>query len=241
VVCKLLIKVVVILGLYSGYAYASDAYHPDSCHPAVSQKENNYIIGYGSLIQKESRQKTNPNAKYVYPIEVKGFKRVWGIQGGNYKTTFLTLLKDENSSLNAVYYSVADYGILETDEREMGYCRILVPKTDIQALGLKDIPDGKYWVYAQKDNNIQSPSKEYPIVQSYVDIFLDGCIQVGDTYNIPQFLEECISKTHGWPTKPGTWVNDRQHPRRPFGISNAFNIDKILSKDFKDYYQHPID
>lgn len=238
---KFLIKAILILGLLSRYAFASDAYHPDTCHPEISQQDNNYIIGYGSLIQKESRRITNPNAKYVYPIEVKGFKRIWGIQGGNYKTTFLTLLKDKNSSLNAVYYPVADYDILETDEREMGYCRILVPKTDIQALGLKDIPDGKYWVYAQKDDKIDPPNKEYPIVQSYVDVFLDGCIQMSKTYNIPQFFEECVSKTHGWPTETGSWVNDRTHPRRPFAIVNAFNIDKILSKNFKDYYKHPID
>lgn len=238
---KLITKLFLILGLYSGYVYASDAYHPDSCHPEVLQEESNYIIGYGSLMQKESRRITNPYAKYVYPIEVKGFKRVWGIPGGNYKATFLTLLKDQESSINAVYYPVADYDILETDEREMGYCRILVPKPDIQALGLKDLPEGKYWIYAQKDNHIYLPNKEYPIVQSYVDIFLDGCIQIDKTYNIPQFLEECISKTHGWPIEPGSWVNDRQHPRRPFATANAFNIDKILSKNFKDYYHHPID
>lgn len=238
---KFLIRVIIILGLYSGYVYASDAYHPDSCHPEVSQKENNYMIGYGSLMQKESRRITNPNAKYVYPIEVKGFKRVWGLQGGNYKTTFLTLLKDENSSINAVYYPVADYDILEMDERERGYCRILVPKADIKALGLEDIENGTYWVYAQKDNHIYLPNKEYPIAQSYVDIFLDGCIQINNTYNIPQFLEECISKTHGWPVKSGSWINDRTHPRRPFATANAFNIDTILSRKFDGYYQHPID
>ena len=233
---KFLIQITLIFGLFSGHAFASDP-----CHPEVLQQDNNYMIGYGSLMQKQSRRVTHPNARYVYPIEVKGFKRVWGIHGNNYKTTFLTLVKDKKAFLNAVYYPVGDYDILEADEREMGYCRILVPKSNIEALGLKDIPEGKYWVYAQKDDKVNLPSKEYPIVQSYVDIFLDGCIQMGKTYNLPDFLDRCVSETYGWPSETNAWVNDRQFPRRPFRTPNAFKIDKLLSKEFKDYHQHPID
>lgn len=233
---KFLIRITLILALSSEYVFASDP-----CHPEISVKDDNYLIGYGSLMQKQSRRTTHPNARYVYPIEVKGFKRLWAIQGGNYKTTFLTLIKSDKSFLNAVYYSVADYDILEADEREIGYCRILVSNDDIQPLGLKDIPDGKYWVYAQKDDKIDLPNHKYPIVQSYVDIFLDGCIQIGKTYRIPDFLNRCIHETYGWPTENNTWVNDRQFPRRPFRTPNAFNIDKILSKEFKNYYEHPID
>ena len=233
---KLFIQISLMLGIVTSYVFAADP-----CYPKVSQQANNYIIGYGSLMQRESRQATHPNAIDVYPIEVKGFKRIWGIKGGDYKTTFLTLVKDSKAALNAVYYPAADFDILEADEREMGYCRVLVSKKDMQPLGLKYMPDGVYWVYAQKENKIYLPNKEYPIAQSYVDVFLDGCTQIGKTYNISEFLDECISQTYGWPIENDAWVNDRQFPRRPFRTPNAFNIDKILSKNFSNYYQHPID
>ena len=192
-------------------------------------------------MQKQSRRLTNPNARDVYPIELKGFKRIWGLQGGHYKTTFLTLVRDKQHSLNAVYYPVADYDILKTDQRERGYCRVLASKNDIEPLGLKTLPDGKYWIYTEADNKADLPNQEYPIAQSYIDTFLDGCIQIGNTYHLPGFISECISKTHGWPTETNTWINDRQFPRRPFNIPNAFNIDALLSKKFTNYYNNPIE
>jgi hypothetical protein len=230
-----LLQNILILSLLSGTAFASSP-----CYPEVSPQDKNYIIGYGSLMQKESRKSTNPNAKNVYPIEVKGFKRVWGINGGNYRATFLTLIKDKEKSLNAVYYPIAGSDILEIDKREMGYCRVMVPENDIEPLGINSMPDGKYWVYAQKDSKIDLPNQEHPIAQSYVDIFLDGCIQVGTTYNLPDFLDKCISQTYEWPTENNTWVNDRLFPRRPFRTPNAFMIDDTLSKIFDNYYQHPV-
>ncbi len=233
---KNFLKVGLILLSFSAYSVDFDL-----CHPEVSQNDDNYIIGYGSLMQKESREITHPNAKDVYPVEVRGFKRVWGIQGKNYRTTFLTLIEDKNASLNAVYYPAADYDILEADEREMGYCRMLVPKDNIEPLGLKDMPDGVYWIYVKEGNKISPASKEYPIVQSYVDIFLNGCIEIGRTYRLPNFLERCITESYGWPTDNDSWVNDRHFPRRPFKTTNAFYIDEMLTKYFPNYHQHPID
>lgn len=233
---KYLQKSIIMLFLFSGHSFAVEL-----CHPEVSQKDNNYIIGYGSLMQRESRKSTHPNAMDVYPVEVKGFKRIWGIHGQNYKTTFLTVIKDKDSYLNAVYYPSADYEILGADEREIGYCRILISRNDLNPLGLSSMPEGKYWIYVRDEDKISSPSIEYPIVQSYVDIFLDGCIQIGNTYLLPKFLENCVVQTYGWPKEVGFWLNDRQFPRRPFRTPNAFYIDKILSKNFPNYHQHPIE
>ena len=38
----------------------------------------NYIIGYGSLMETESRTRTNKSALVVKPILIKGFQRTWG-------------------------------------------------------------------------------------------------------------------------------------------------------------------
>ena len=99
-----------------------------------------------------------------------------GIHGGHYKTTFLTIIKDKGASLNAIYYPVNHNDIQGTDQRESGYCRVKVSAKNIIPLGLTILPEGSYWAYAQKNNDIEKPNKEYPLAQSYIDVFLDGCI-----------------------------------------------------------------
>jgi hypothetical protein len=43
---------------------------PDSSRPQ-------YIIGYGSLMQDESRKRTSPRAGPAHPVEVRGYRRGW--------------------------------------------------------------------------------------------------------------------------------------------------------------------
>ena len=232
---KLTIAIVCILFIQNSFADIK-------CNQAVNTKKNNFMIGYGSLMENQSRQRTNPEATNVYPIEVKGFKRTWGKSNANYKTNFLTLVKNANASLNAVYYPIDAKSIKNTDTRENSYCRILVPKKDLTSLGLNHLPDGDYWVYAQKDNKLDLPSKKYPIPQSYVDIFLNGCIQIENTFEAKGFLNKCITETAGWPkAEEKAWINDRLYPRRPAGVPNFFQIDSLLSTNFKGYYDHPFD
>ena len=224
-------------------------YAQTSCAPALKQNQPNFVIGYGSLMQAQSRQRTNPKAQHAYPIMVKGYQRIWGIHGGKCcRTTFLTVIRSSKSKFNAIYYPTTPADILATDTREgvhnknSGYCRIAVPHKQITALGLRHLPAGKYWIYAKRKRNTEAPSANFPIVQSYVDMFLDGCIQVGQTYQLKNFAQQCITTTSGWPNAQdnNAWINDRLHPRRPFNVPNARKIDSILSKVFNNYYDHPI-
>jgi hypothetical protein len=210
-----------------------------ACHPIPSAHEHHHIIGYGSLIQKSSRLSTNPHATFAYPLELHGYKRAWQTHGGNYKTTFLAITPAKHSSLNAIYYSASPHDIDATDKREAGYCRVRVTHNNIKPLGLKTIDSGAYWIYLKKTAHLQPPSIKYPLVQSYVDIFLDGCIQISNTYRLNKFKEKCITETSDWPNTKGFWINDRIHARRPFKTPNAKNIDHLLSHHFKNYYNHP--
>ena len=227
-----------VLFLTGSFACAQDA-----CFPAVVSSEGpHFLIGYGSLIEKESRLRTNPDAIDSYPVKLNGYKRVWGARGQVYKAVFLTLLKDDKSSLNAVYYAASREDFLAADKREYMYCRTRVQPEHIKAMGLKKLHKGTFWVYVKKDNKATELSAEYPIVQSYVDIFLDGCLQIQKIYGINDFAEQCINTTHGWPAKEQEtklWINDREYARRPFQVPHVLEIDKLLSEHFSDYYKHP--
>ena len=203
------------------------------CNLNPEQGSKNYIIGYGSLMDKESRIRTNKSAFVVKPILIKGFERTWGLHGGMYKITFLTIIKKENSIVNAVYYPVSIKDLKKTDRRERVYCRVKVEGKDLSFYGKNIKTKNKnFWVYAANPKKIKKPSNSYPIVQSYVDLFIGGCFQIKEKYKIDEFPKQCIETTTEWSKH---WVNDRVHARRPFLVPNFYKIDKLLS-NFFDYY-----
>ena len=63
------------------------------CNLIPEPGSKNYIIGYGSLMEKESRTRTNKSALIVKPILIEGFESTWGQNGGIYKITFLTIFQ----------------------------------------------------------------------------------------------------------------------------------------------------
>ena len=229
------ILIVVFLFCFSPQIQASTK----DCNLNPSKNSKNYIIGYGSLMERESRIITNPQAHRVEPVLVKGFQRVWGQNGGNYKTTFLTLIEKKDAKLNAVFYSVNIENLLKTDQRERSYCRIKVDEKNLDFYGRKvNSKDANFWIYAATPDRLKKPSATHPIVQSYVDIFINGCLQTEEEFKLQGFAKDCVQLTSDWSEQ---WVNDRLHARRPFAIKNAVKIDQLLSQYFSHYYNHPID
>ncbi|WP_395166550.1 gamma-glutamylcyclotransferase family protein [Francisella salimarina] len=211
----------------------------DQCHPQIDSSQLNFIVGYGSLMNDSSRMRTNPQAKNVYPVEVKNFERVWGLRaGGSYRTTGLLVVPKPGEHLNAVYYPVDYKGVKQADERENFYCRYKIPSSDIKSLGLKNLQKGDYWIYAKQPKDIQKPTTEFPIIQSYVDLFITGCMQIQDRYLIKGFVKECIATTKYW--NNNTWINDRVNPRRPTDSTpEALQVDRYLGKALgSKYYDH---
>ncbi|NDD06887.1 MAG: gamma-glutamylcyclotransferase, partial [Proteobacteria bacterium] len=207
--------IVVFLFCFSPQTQASTK----DCNLNPSKNSKNYIIGYGSLMERESRMITNPQAHRVEPVLVKGFQRAWGQNGGNYKTTFLTLIEKKDAKLNAIFYSVNIENLLKTDQRERSYCRIKVDEKNLDFYGRKvNSKDANFWIYAATPDRLKKPSATHPIAQSYVDIFINGCLQTEEEFKLQGFAKDCVQLTSDWSEQ---WVNDRLHARRPFAIKNA--------------------
>ena len=229
------LNILLFFSLFSFQALAN----PTTCNQTPAQGSNNYIIGYGSLMERESRMSTNPNAKLVEPILIKNFERLFGHSGGNYKTTFLTLIEKNGAKVNGGYYAVTLEDIIKTDQREKSYCRIKVNSNDLDFYGRKvKLENTNFWVYAANVERLQKPTATHPIVQSYVDIFLNGCFQIQEEFKLESFAKDCVETTKEWSEH---WFNDRIHPRRPFAIANAMKIDQLLSKYFTNYYNLKIE
>ena len=173
-----------------------------------------------------------------WPIEVSGFRRAWIARGPlpGFNTTYLGITADPSDKMNAVVYRVPHAAdVKQYDQRESGYCRVLVPRDHIKLLAKKKLLSGQYWVYAMPQSvaNIK-PTRRYPIVQSYVDLLISGCLNLQKKFKLPGFAKACITTTHGWSKH---WVNDRIYPRRPFIYQPmAWKIDTLLKTNLPKYF-----
>jgi hypothetical protein len=214
---------------------ATDAPHAVApaveCHPVPDAGRPQVIVGYGSLMEDASRQRTSPRAGTAHPVGVAGFRRGWFARGSpvGFSTTYLGVVEDGRARLNGVAYSVDAAELAATDAREASYCRARVASGDLTPLerGFSFPADAEAWIYVGTAASIAPPDARFPIVQSYVDVFLSGCLEQEERHGIPGFAAECVATTAGW---SADWVNDRIFPRRPFIYQpRARQIDELLS------------
>ena len=169
---------------------------------------------------------------YVLPARVRGYARGWWARTGaiGFTTTFVGAIPEASSSVNGVIYTVSDAELKASDEREQGYKRVDVTK-DVEILSGGSTPKGKVWIYVNdfKPGELEKslPTRQFPIVESYVDICLTGCLQIEMGFpDAGDFAAEFITSTQKWSKY---WENDRVHPRRaPFTVPAASKIDKLL-------------
>ena len=201
------------------------------CHPAPEPGRPQLIVGYGSLMEDASRERTSPRAGAAHPVEVTGFRRGWFARGSpiGFSTTYLGVVEDREARLNAVAYSVDAAELAATDAREASYCRVGVAPADLTSLerGFSFPANAQAWIYVGTPESIVPPDARFPIVQSYVDVFLSGCLEQEERHRIPGFAAQCVATTAGW---SASWVNDRIFPRRPFIYQpRARQIDELLA------------
>ena len=191
-------------------------------------------------MQDESRKRTSPQAGPAHPVDIRGYRRGWfaRAEAVGFGTTYLGVLPNRESHLNAVIYQVEATEVIATDRREISYCRTGVAMSGIKPLEREFllVPDGQIWIYVSGPQSVATPDSHYPIVQSYVDIFLSGCLEQEQRFGLTDFSQQCLSTTGDWSAH---WVNDRIYPRRPFIFQpRASRIDNLLSKQLPKYFSH---
>lgn len=202
-----------------------------TCHPKINTQLPQYVVGYGSLIDEQSKKRTDPTAQESFPALVKGYKRSWVVHGNlpGFNATFLSVIEDKSSSFNGIIYKLNNSGqIQQYDKRETIYCR---KELNFKALKIYSdaLPAQKQiWIYSPAQKQNLPPTHDYPIVQSYVDLFIRGCIQIEEKFKIKNYAKDCIQSTDQWSAH---WVNDRIFPRRPSLFEPyAAKIDALLKE-----------
>ncbi len=87
--------------------------------------------------------------------------------------------------------------------------------------------EAKVWVYLPKGGG-SGANHQYPILQSYVDIILRGCLTISK-----EFAKSFLESTHGWDYDPDLhgeflWLDDRHLPYYP-------RADTVWSEEMKHF------
>ncbi|MBD1555670.1 gamma-glutamylcyclotransferase [Vibrio sp. S9_S30] len=159
-----------------------------------------YIFGYGSLINPESRKLTGQTGN-AYPAIVRGFNRHWSKVDGSYQISPLVVTRGEGT-LNGVLFEIDHAELAEFDKREAGYHRVRVPVSEFDSEHTID-RHGEIWMYVKDETT--PPCPRTPIMQSYVDTVLAGCLSISTP-----FAEYFIQSTLGW---HHPLENDRLKPK----------------------------
>ncbi|MBJ7536304.1 gamma-glutamylcyclotransferase family protein [Marinomonas transparens] len=170
----------------------------------MNSSDRHFILGYGSLINGESRAKTGETGD-VWPVKLHGFQRHWSVMSAEFGMSSVAVIKAPEQACNGVLVEVPYHQFPLFDERERGYQRSIVEAKQLTAYYQGDLPEGIYWVY--HTNDIVEPHYDCPIALSYVDVILSGCLEHGD-----DFAQDFLALTKGWHS---TLINDRQAPRYP--------------------------
>jgi len=201
-----------------------------------------FVFGYGSLINRESRSKTvgADGAGTAIPVLVNGLRRGWNArirsdecQNWPCSMTALGVVFEENESSNGVLVLVSDDKLVKLDERESGYIRRQIGVGAISFLTEQAIPPAAI-VYAYVWDTPLPANEEFPILQSYVDVVMAGCLELGsERVDLGGFPADFVRGTRGWDSY---WVDDRMQPKYIRAMSEtplllARQIDGILESN----------
>ncbi len=173
-----------------------------------------------------------PSAIHASPVIVAGIQRGWfgRVDGVSLSPTYLGAVPDPDSNCNGVIFKVPSEQLEAFDNHETGYQRERIDRKNITMLdGSKSAPEGDIWFYTNSEKRFALP--EFPIVQSYVDVCLNGCLEIEATYPLAreaEFAETFLNTSTDWSKY---WVNDRIFPRRAYiYLPNAGKIDQLIQK-----------
>jgi hypothetical protein len=218
-----------------------------------------------------------------FPVLVQGLQRIWCKRAT--RMTAMGIRFQVGSWTRGILFSVVS--LEEWDLREEGYDRLQIHNSDVVVLeepwnnhnhdnhdnndahvptpfmekGNNNKRMIRIWVYVPQ--KIKFPSKDYPIVQSYVDTILRGCWEMGGEECVANFLVTTIgwhpeqfrndpedqevtttstttTTTSSNTTFEATWVNDRCQPiysrcDPDFIRENGDKLDDFLLKYIPNY------
>ena len=99
--------------------------------------------------------------------------------------TFLGARQVDSAACGGVIYKATQTDLDATDARETGYTRIEVPADAIglaTGTGVALQQGDRYWIYISQEAYVGPPNQTFPLVQSYVDLCVNGALEAAQSY-----------------------------------------------------------
>jgi hypothetical protein len=172
------------------FLFSSNLYAKNICHPFIHFWENQFIIGYGSLLNESSKKKTSLDVGPNRPIFLKNHQRVWNIHIHN--KTYLGIKANQSHQLSAVFFPLPFHQVHRFDQREKFYCRISIATKDISPISNnKLLPKGQFWVYVPKIPSKSDINLNH-IPAYYLKLYLEGCKKIAQDHRRPKYYQSCV-------------------------------------------------
>ena len=175
-----------------------------------------------------------PDAGPAYPVVVRGLRRGWWFQyapdfGRTLSPTYLGAMPDPEATCNGVLFRLPETGLEALEWREQGYVRTPLDVSQVEpSASSPDLADAEIWYWASASQDL--PSVKHPIIQSYVDTCIGGCLEVEEAFPAAKaagFARQFVETTDDW-QEP--WINDRLLPWRPsVHEPRAWDIDDLIA------------
>jgi hypothetical protein len=161
----------------------------DTPHPA--------FFGYGSLVNLATHDYEDP-----FPARLAGWRRVWK-HSSRRPVAFLSVEPAEGWDIEGVLAHVPRGDWAALDQREQAYRR-----RDVTDHVTHDRPRRPTAVYEAAHGHIAPPSTEHPILLSYLDVVVQGYLNLLGRDGVAHFFATTVGFT-------APIVDDRHAPRYP--------------------------
>lgn len=181
-----------------------------------------FLVGYGSLINKKSKDATHEHHGDMHPVTLSGFSRGWWLEGRKRNATALTIKRDPLSSMNGVLVEIDAQSLPHFDEREKSYERVPVTLDQLKFHDQGLAEDAQIYTYVREYP--EGHRSKFPIFQRYLDLVIKGCLDVSE-----EFALEFVNTTHAWDQDV---LNERDMPQTTFRYIEPETelIDEFLAK-----------
>ena len=183
--------------------------------------ESHIVLGYGSLLSRDSRERFSGIKTYGIPVMVDGFERAWVTRSIQEQQTYVGAIRNAAKKLNAQLIPAELNPALQEREKDYRFTQVSPEQIAFDATmdinsetALYEALSGRtLWVC--ETLHCSPANDEFPVSQTYVDTCLAGCLERAGEKAATDF----VTHTSLWDHPR---VNDRELPKYP----RAANVDK---------------
>ncbi len=174
--------------------------------------EPHVIMGYGSLMNADSRHRHSNIPHHGIAVSVLGFERAWVTRSLPEKQTYVGAYQQADAWLNAQLVPSHLDPSIQQREQDYRFTRVseaqlcLPYDAEVNETLVSWLSERDLWICETLDTH--PATNDFPVNQSYIDTCLAGCLELGGEVAAREFIHSTKAWNH-------PRVNDRASPNYP--------------------------